>query len=42
MDELLEALCVEEWQADIDPDRKFDAVDIIQMCQSLVVYEESN
>src|SRR5271169_6309495 len=42
MDELLEALCVKEWQADIDHDRKFNAVDIVRMCQSLVVHEESS
>jgi hypothetical protein len=42
MDELLEALCVKEWQLDIDRNRKFNAADIVQMCQSLVVYEESS
>jgi GPI inositol-deacylase, winged helix domain len=42
MDELLEALYVKEWQADIDRDRKFDAVDIVRMCQSLVVHEKSS
>ena len=42
MDELLEALSVEGWQADIDHDRKFIAIDIIQMYQSLVVHQESS
>jgi hypothetical protein len=42
MDELLEALCVKAWQPAIHRGPKFVAVDIVQMCQSLVVHEKSS
>lgn len=40
MDELLEALYIEERLSGIDGNQKFVSVDIIEMCHSLVVYDE--
>lgn len=41
MDELLEALYVEEGLTEIDCKRMFVPAEIIEMCYSLVVHEES-
>lgn len=42
IDEFLEALCVEERTADAHGESKLVVDDVIRMCQSLVVYEESS
>ena len=42
MDELRDALSVEAGATNIDGDRKLVTADIIEMCQSLVIHEESS
>ena len=42
MNELLEALSVEEQLGDVNVALKYKSADIIEMCHSLVVHEESS